>query len=712
MIICGVKCASSFKNINQLVKKLNPGKHHLIPVTLLVSQALFTASPVEAGSPLPGHQRILDVPRINPSNELVVSPPVIDGKLDDPVWGLANVTNDFWCSLEDKPPSDRTEVLVIMDDTYLYFGFRMYDDHPGEIKSAIQVRDVGLGYDDSITIELDTFFNRRDISTFSLNPDGTQSDEIAGGRSAKIEWKGDWRGAANRTEYGWSAEFAIPFDTLNYNSNETRFGVNFVRYQNRTKEYSYWANVTPQVLKEEMGQLTGLVLPSTKGKKAWTFMPYVLAGKQIPDKRGDVQDTLVTGGIDMRYQPRRDLTGLIALNPDFSQVEQAVTDISFSYSEKAVADNRPFFIDGKNYFGTKNEYFYSNSVPDFNAGAKSFGRVGKTQFGLLTTGAPEDRYDFAGRALYEIDETHSASTTLVSSQRQDFNNVFALAQFGGRKKYGLNYSLDAAVTDTTDVSDMSVPQGTGSHFQGSLGWKWDYVYISSTADKYDKDYYPADALLDNDLPGTKGASLTTGYYREMSHPLWHVVEGYIGANYRETSDGMQQQQKTYGSGSIEFNNAMRVTVYAEDGPYRPVSDTYGVFGSKTNHDRYYSALTEFNTRSNRYSGGLQYDWGNLGGGSYEYYSAFAWWRPVKPVYLNLTAERVDSFGTNDQVVLVSSWDITPEHSVAGRYIYTDDIKYYRLAYGHRPRKGLDIFAVYDDDSIKKAEFSIKIVKTF
>ena len=95
-----------------------------------------------------------------------------------------------------------------------------------------------------------------------------------------------------------------------------------------------------------MGQLTGLVLPSTNGKKAWTFMPFVLAGKNIPNKRGDVKDTLVTGGIDMRYQPRRDLTGLIALNPDFSQVEQAVTDISFSYSQKTVDDNRPFFVEG------------------------------------------------------------------------------------------------------------------------------------------------------------------------------------------------------------------------------------------------------------------------------------------------------------------------------------------------------------------------------
>ena len=698
-------------------------RRHAPPVTLVLCVFLLISRVAGAASPLPGHERALEVPRISTAaasstvlvNELQIAPPAIDGKLDDAAWALADVSDDFWCSLQDKAPSNQTEVLVIADANYLYFGFRMYDDKPSQIQSTIAVRDVGLGYDDSITVQLDTFFNRRDISSFSLNPDGTQSDEIAGGRAEKIEWKGDWQGAATRTDYGWSAEFAIPFAILNYNNGETRFGVNFERYQSRTKEYSYWADVTPQTYNEQMGQLTGLVLPPASGENAWTYMPFVLAGKDIPDKRGKVQDRLVTGGMDVRYQPRRDLTGLLALNPDFSQVEQAVTDISFSYNQKAVKDNRPFFIEGSDYFSSandKNQYFYSNDVPDFNAGAKGFGRFGKTQFGVLATQAPMDRYDFAGKALYELDQTNSASTTLINSKQQDFNNLFALAQFGGRQPSGLNYALDAAFSDTTQVSDPDIPQGAASHINGALGWQWDYFYVKGTADKYDTDYFPADGLLDGDLPGTRGATLSTGYYREMSSPWFRVVQGSVGGIYRETNDGIQQRRKTFGSGSVEFTNDVRVTLYGETGPYRPVTGTRGVFESTTNHDRYYSVLTDFNTRSNRYSGGLQYDWGELGGGSYEYYAAYAWWRPVKPVYLNVTAERVDSFGTNDQVVLVSSWDITPEHSIAGRYIYTNDVKYYRLAYGHRARKGVDIFAVYDDDTTKTAEYSIKIVKTF
>ena len=317
-----------------------------LTATLLSFLCMATASTVQAEAPLPGHQRSLPVPHLEPNRLTAILPPVIDGELDDAAWGQASVSQDFWCSTQDKSPSDQTVVLVMMDDNYLYFGFRMYDAKPEAIQSTITVRDVGLGYNDSITIQLDTFFNRRDISEFSLNPGGTQSDEIAGGRSSKIEWKGDWLGAAVRTEYGWSAEFAIPFDILNYTDGDTVFGVNFKRYQSRTREYSYWADVTPQGLVEEMGQLTGLALPSLKAKKPWTFMPFVLAGKNIPDKEGEAQASLLTAGIDMRYQPRPDLTGMLALNPDFSQVEDAVTNISFSYTEKALNDNRPFFAEG------------------------------------------------------------------------------------------------------------------------------------------------------------------------------------------------------------------------------------------------------------------------------------------------------------------------------------------------------------------------------
>jgi hypothetical protein len=444
-------------------------------------------------------------------------------------------------------------------------------------------------------------------------------------------------------------------------------------------------------------------------------MPFVLLGRNIPNKEGDIKDTMLTGGIDMRYQPRPDLTGMISLNPDFSQVEQAVSDIGFSYSEKAIADNRPFFAEGTGYFrggDDKNKYFYSNRIPDFDMGAKGFGRLGRTQFGFLATQAPDNRTDLVGRALYELDETHSAIGTLVSTSRQEFNNVLAVGQFRGRRVSGLNYALDAAMTSTNKVTDMDSPQGVGNHFMGSLGWQLDHWYMQLSGDKYDDNYFPANALLADDLPGTRGSTLTTGYYKERSGAGWRKVEAYVGARYRETDSGLTQSRKWFASGSLEFNNDIATGIYMEEGPYRPVTDTPGVFEDEVNQDRYYSATLDLNTRSSHYAGGFRYDWGDLGGGPYSYLASYAWWRPVNPVYLQLSAEREDSFGISDQLVFVGSWDITPEHTLAGRYIYQDDGNSYRLAYGHRARKGIDIFAVYNQDLEEEAEYSIKFVYTF
>jgi hypothetical protein len=444
-------------------------------------------------------------------------------------------------------------------------------------------------------------------------------------------------------------------------------------------------------------------------------MPFALAGRNIPNEEGDIDRSLFTAGIDIRFEPRSDLTGVFAVNPDFSQVEEAITDISFSYSEKSLDENRPFFNEGTEYFSPEDdddEYFYSNRVPDFDVGAKSFGRAGQARYGLLATRSPGSRSDFVARTLYEVDETNSAIATVVSSRRAEFDNLLTVAQFQGRQPSGLNYSIDAAFTETSEGTDAELPEGHGSHYKGSIGWRSDYFYARLSTDKYETDYFPANALLDEDLPGTKSVGAVGGYYREMSHRVFRIVEGYVGSSERDTLLGETQRERVYAGASVEFSSDVRVSLYVDDGPYRRVTDERGVFETEINDDHYTSMTVDFNTRSNKYSGGLQYDSGNLGGGSYEYMAGYGWWRPLNTVYLKLSAERIHSFGTYNQVVLESTWDIDPEHALSSRFIQADDVDYFRLAYSHRPRAGLDIFAVYDSDSLDRNEFSIKVVKTF
>ena len=98
-----------------------------------------------------------------------------------------------------------------------------------------------------------------------------------------------------------------------------------------------------------MGQISGLKLPQQETTGQWSMMPYVLAGHNIPDDEGKNQEKLSTAGIDIRYEPRSDLTSILSINPDFTQLERQITDIDFSYIEKAVSDIRPFFQEGPSF---------------------------------------------------------------------------------------------------------------------------------------------------------------------------------------------------------------------------------------------------------------------------------------------------------------------------------------------------------------------------
>ena len=433
-----------------------------LALSLSVLYPLVPTGWSEQRRPVPGHMRSLPVPRTEETM-------IVNGMLDEPAWKNASVADGFWMTEKDQWPAEKTEVLVIADEGHLYFGFRAYDGQPDKILAYQTRRDGGLGLDDQVGVELDPFHNHREISTYSINSIGTQDDAIAGGRARNIQWKGDWTAAAVRTDYGWSAEIAIPFEILNYRDGNTTFGINLVRYHNRTDEWSRWADLSPQNKPEEMGHLTELRLPVGEKPSEWTFLPYTLLGHNTPDKHGQIHNFLGTGGIDIRYQPRQNQTGVVSLNPDFSQVETQITDINFNYNEKFRPDPRPFFQEGSAYFGTDNKYLYSNRVPDFNYGGKFFTQLGRNRVGALVTDAPDGRWDMAFRLARELDATNTAAFMIVSTAREDLNNQLFVGSISGRHpSSGFNYSLDLAKTATQRED------GDGGQMQSTLGWKGDH----------------------------------------------------------------------------------------------------------------------------------------------------------------------------------------------------------------------------------------------
>ena len=670
-------------------------------VLIIIGLGISNASGArEYTPPQPGHTRSVILP-------VTGAAPVIDGKLDDEAWHDATVAKDFWVSLLSKQPSDKTEVLIQSDGINLYFGFRCYDSQPEGIDAIKTRRDAGLGFDDHVSVELDSYRNFRTISTYSVSANGTQNDAIAGGRARKIEWKGDWKGAAALTEYGWSAEIAIPYSILNYHADSSNFGINFVRYQHRTEETSHWADVTPQSKKEEMGQLKKLSLPKEAKKSAWTALPYVLAGVNIPNIKGDDREKLAYAGATIRYEPEPNSTAVVSLHPDFSQLETQVTDIDFSYTEKFRPDTRPFFQEGSFYLGNDNRYFYSNRVPDFYAGGKYFTQQGRTQGGGFVTTAPDERWDGTVRVVQELDRLHSTSLMLVGTSREDLDNQLVVAQFDGRERWGFFYNADVAYTNTDKLDTTD----TGSAYLGTLGWRSNHWSMSVSADHYDEEYFPANALLNRDLFGTESVNASVGYYKEIGEGFFRRVSTNYSVTHRDTLDGRIQNYGTFVDGSVELNNPqVAISLSYYDADYRPLENNMRAeFSDILNDDYYWAVDLNFNTRSNYFGYGAYYSEGFLGGDDYEYVTGHVWVKPTINTFLNLFSERLDNFGIFAQTTVNAGWDITPWDGVVVRYIDAEEGGYYRLAFRHTVPFGVDAFFVYDDDPFSEKQVSVKFV---
>src|SRR5258706_14713482 len=104
----------------------------------------------------------------------------IDGLLDEPVWSLAQPATAFLQEqpTEGAPASERTEVRVLFDDKNIYFGIRAFDSDAKRINARELVRDADFSNDDTVSIVLDTYHDRRNGFRFVVNPLGTQHDAL------------------------------------------------------------------------------------------------------------------------------------------------------------------------------------------------------------------------------------------------------------------------------------------------------------------------------------------------------------------------------------------------------------------------------------------------------------------------------------------------------------------------------------------------------
>jgi hypothetical protein len=370
--------------------------------------ALALVIAIHAGRALAAHVPG-QVERPSHSAVRIANPPRLDGIITgDSAWASVPATGEFVQTKPDEgqPASQRTDVRFAYTADTLYIGIVCFDQDPGAIVVSDSRRDADLTESDSVMLVLDTYMDGQNGFVFGTNPSGLQYDgqltrEGTGGSGMgrgndgfNRNWDGVWTVETHIGEYGWSAEFALPFKTLRYpDTGKQSWGLNVQRNIRRRNENAFWAPLARQYdlyRVSDAGHLHELLPPAQRNLK---FIPYLRTAFTDVGQAGAGSDTET--GFDVKYSVTPSLTLDLTYNTDFAQVEVDEAQINLDRFNLFFPEKRPFFLENAGLFAVGRpgsvELFFSRrigisddgEVVPIDGGVRLSGKVDRTNVGLL-----------------------------------------------------------------------------------------------------------------------------------------------------------------------------------------------------------------------------------------------------------------------------------------------------------------------------------------
>lgn len=229
---------------------------------------------------------------------------------------------------------------------------------------------------DWVSVEIDSYNDRRTAFRFFTNPAGTRVDILTSDDTRHdVTWDAAWDAVTHTDSLGWTAEFAIPLSQLRFSSAgdgaSRGWGIQFMRESARDAEVSYWSPMPPQAGRHVslFGRLIGL--EALHGRRRVELLPYAATrdARAPGDPRNPFyQASRLTSrlGGDFKLGVGSNFTVTGTINPDFGQVEQDPSVVNLGAFEQFFAERRPFFTEGAEIFAfplvPEGQVFYSRRV--------------------------------------------------------------------------------------------------------------------------------------------------------------------------------------------------------------------------------------------------------------------------------------------------------------------------------------------------------------
>jgi hypothetical protein len=310
------------------------------------------------------------------------------------------------------PPTERTEIRVAYDDTYIYVSGRLYDSDPDGVRVNTFYRDQYSG-DDVLGLVLDTYADHQTASWFSINPAGVRTDramshdaESSQGSPMNETWNTFWDAATVRTPQGWFAEMRIPFSSLGFQDTDGRVVMGMAAYRviARKNERQLFPAIPPsygQFAFAKPSRFAPIVLEGIHRRQPIYVTPYALGGASRTFELDTVQavylrnaDVTHEAGLDTRFSPTSNLELDLTANTDFAQVEADDQQVNLTRFSLFFPEKRQFFQERAAVFdfnlGDQDLLFHSRNMGLVDGrpirvlgGTRLVGRVGGLDIGFI-----------------------------------------------------------------------------------------------------------------------------------------------------------------------------------------------------------------------------------------------------------------------------------------------------------------------------------------
>ena len=570
----------------------------------------------------------------------------IDGKLDEKEWGLARSSPRFIQiePLQGSSPNFETEVKVLYNRQYLYFGI-FCSDSVGKkaIRATDFKRDFNFRQHDHIGLSFDGFNDHRNSMALFVNAYGVQRDLLNfDDVYTDIDWDGLWKVRTTRTDSGWYAEIAVPWQTLRYPKTKDsiqQWGFNAYRIRrlsNETSAFSPYPRSFTFMRMDYSGILQNLRPPPPKPNIR--IQPYVLTSY---DKYNgfassvDPEKTNFRAGGDVKWAINPNTVLDLTFNTDFAQADadrqvNNVTRFSVFFPER-----RQFFLENASLFGPgagpsddlsggnmRIRPFFSraiglddsgNPIP-IEGGGRFVYRSSKKNFGALvmrqqgSDNMPATNF-FVGRYLQNLGRQNRIGALVTVKDNKDGNNI--VSALDGFFRLGESHQMNTMLIHSTTSS-------TGK--QGFAGFA-QYYYITNqwrfwwTESFVTKNFNPELGFVSrNDVIGTTPGVFW--YYRGKKLPFPKLIRAFEpGAwmeMYHQASTGkLTERQISLNPVWLNFSKGGYFG-YIIAHNFQRLTEIFSPLGidilpgdySYVNHQIYYST-----DPSRQVSTGFDYGWG-------------------------------------------------------------------------------------------------------